>query len=155
MRMKTLHDPEGIILIRRAYIWVRKAGFPACRQADKLAAVETVQRVDHEYIFKIIMAGQFDLIDEIGARLRFTIRAVDEILPCSILLDQHKIAMTAYVFEELKDTFSRKLWRRGKEAVRSTARIENRILWGGWDGFFTRCKCLHDKNTNQDVQWSH
>lgn len=116
-RMKCARDPQCVIAIRASHVRVGEVRFPVRGQADELAAVESIERVDDEDIFKIVLIRQLYLVDEVGARLRFCFSSVDEVFPCGVLLDQHKVAVLTHVFVELEDAVERRFGRGGEESV--------------------------------------
>lgn len=132
-RMKCSHDPQRVIAICRAHIRICKVRLPANGQADEFAAVESVERVYDEDVFEIVLGREFHLIDQVGFRLRFTFRAIDEIFPLGILLNQNKVAMLTYVFVKLKDAVESRFGRGGEESVGGSARVEDGVFGRRWN----------------------
>ena len=136
-RMEGPHDPQRVVPVSVADIGVRETRLPACGQTEKVAAVESVERIEDKDVFQVVLPRQFDLVDDIGAGLGFALHAVDKILPGGILLKQYEVAVSADVLIGFYDARERNLRRGGEETIGGSPRIEHGILRRGWDGLVT------------------
>lgn len=116
-RLERAHDPQRVIAIRGAHIGIRKIRLPAGGQADEIAAIESVERIEDEDIFKLVLIRKFDLVDEVSVRLRFALRAVDEILPRGGLLDEDEISVLTHILIQLENTLGGRFGWDGEESV--------------------------------------